>query len=129
MNIENVPFCATDCNTVASERIEGERGFTVSKVVEQGNIRVRQVEYSADYKAENWCRKDHVLLILFGELSIEQADGVKVELEKGMSFQVADDNDAHRAHTENLKFVSSTIMSRFSFLSFSSWSVSGSFMV
>ena len=99
MKIENVPFCVTDWDALASERAEGKGGFALSKVVHQGNTRLRQVEYSAMYRADHWCRKGHILFVLEGELVIEQADGQKAVLKKGMGFQVGDNVDDHIAYT------------------------------
>ncbi len=59
------------------------------------------IEYSPGYKADHWCPRGHVLLVLEGELVIELKDGQKFTLMPGMSFQVADDEEnPHLALTE-----------------------------
>jgi hypothetical protein len=64
------------------------------------DIRVRMVAYSPGYLADHWCVKGHVLLCLGGELHTELADGRNFVLKPGMSYQVADNAEAHRSHTE-----------------------------
>ena len=100
MKIENLPFIVTDWNHTSSEKINGETGFAVSKLFEQGNLRVRMIEYSPGYKADHWCKRGHVVLVLDGEMTIAIDDGRKFELKPGMSFQVADGIDAHKAYTD-----------------------------
>ncbi len=101
MKIENIPFIISDWNKENSQRINGESGFADMKTFEQGNIRVRLVEYSPDYKADHWCKKGHIVFILEGEVAIKIDDGRKFKLSKGMSFQVADNVDAHKAFSTN----------------------------
>jgi hypothetical protein len=66
---------------------------------EFGGIRVRMVDYSADYLADHWCSKGHILLCLSGTLETELADGRTVVLTPGMSYQVADGAEPHRSRT------------------------------
>ena len=71
------------------------------RTFEQGNIRVRMVEYSPGYKADHWCARGHVLLVLEGELINELKDGTTNILTAGMSYQAADDEkNPHRSRTE-----------------------------
>lgn len=57
------------------------------------------VEYSAGYLADHWCSKGHILFCLEGELQTELDDGRKFTLKPGMSYQVADNAEAHRSYT------------------------------
>lgn len=77
----------------------GDRGERCRLYVEQGNIRVRLVEYSPGYQADHWCRRGHVLLVLEGELVTELEDGTQATLTAGTSYQVADNGAAHRSRT------------------------------
>ena len=99
MRIEGVPFMTTDWSKVSPTEHPGTTGVALWRTVEQGNIRVRHVEYSAGYEADHWCRRGHVLLVLEGELVTELEDGTRVVLTPGMSYQVADNTGAHRSHT------------------------------
>ena len=64
-----------------------------------GDIRVRIVEYSAGYEADHWCSKGHVLFCMEGELHTRLEDGRTFTLSPGMSYQVADNAEAHRSST------------------------------
>lgn len=57
------------------------------------------VEYTPGYLADHWCVKGHILSCLEGELLTEFKDGRKFVLKPGMSYQVADDTEPHRACT------------------------------
>ena len=58
------------------------------------------VEYSAGYLADHWCLKGHILLCLEGTLETELDDGRRFTLTAGMSYQVADNAEAHRSSTQ-----------------------------
>ncbi len=101
MKIQNVPFFTVEWDTITSIEYKGETGMSWCKTIEQGNIRVRMIEYGAGYKADHWCSRGHVVLVLKGELTVELENGKFFHLLSGMSFQVADTVDAHRAYTDN----------------------------
>jgi hypothetical protein len=99
MRIQDVPFMTTDWSAVPRTEHPGDTGVATWRTVEEGNIRVRMVEYSAGYVADHWCRRGHVLLVLEGELVTELQDGRAVTLRPGMSYQVAEDAAPHRSRT------------------------------
>lgn len=99
MRIEGVPFTTTDWSTVEHTERRGTTGTARWRTFEQGNVRVRMVEYSPGYTADHWCRRGHVLLVLEGEMVTDLEDGTRVTLTGGMSYQVGDDAMAHRSHT------------------------------
>ena len=99
MQIAGVPFTTTIWSEVPSTEHPGKTGVALWRTVEQGNIRVRQVEYSPGYEADHWCRRGHILLVLEGELTTELDDGSQVVLKAGMSYQVADNAGAHKSRT------------------------------
>jgi quercetin dioxygenase-like cupin family protein len=101
MRIENVPFGVTDWSAVAKTEHPGETGVAFWQTVEQGNIRVRVVEYSPGYLADHWCSRGHVLYVLAGELVTELKDGRRFTLLPGQSYQVADQEEPHRSRTES----------------------------
>lgn len=97
MHIENIPFGVTDWSQI--ERIEhaGHTGKAYWQTRNFGPLRVRMVEYTAGYVADHWCVKGHILLCIEGELHTELEDGRAFVLAPGMSYQVADDAEAHRS--------------------------------
>ncbi len=101
MKIKDVPFTVTPWERETPSEYKGETGTSFWRTFEEGNIRVRMIEYSPGYKADHWCPRGHVLLVLQGELVIELKNGQKFKLTPGMSFQVADDEEnPHLALTE-----------------------------
>jgi len=99
MQIQNVPFGSTDWNAIEPTIHPGFTGEAVWRTFEEGNIRVRMVEYTPGYLADHWCSRGHVLLVLEGELITELEDGSKHFLKAGMSYQVADGANPHRSYT------------------------------
>ncbi|MFY1017665.1 hypothetical protein FIV02_06245 [Pseudomonas sp. THAF187a] len=100
MHIRDIAFGITDWSAVTPTEHPGETGLARWRTCQFGEVRVRMVEYSPGYLADHWCRKGHVLLCLEGELHTELEDGRVFVLGPGMSYQVADDAEAHRSFTE-----------------------------
>lgn len=99
MKMANIPFGITDWSKIERTEHKGERGIAYWRTKEFGGIRVRMVDYSPGYLADHWCSKGHILLCIEGELSTELADGRKFTLKPGVSYQVADNAEAHRSFT------------------------------
>jgi hypothetical protein len=100
MRIEDVPFCTIDWSKIAPTTHPGETGHATWRTLEKGNIRVRMVEYSPGYKADHWCSRGHVLLVLEGEMVTELQDGRRFVMGPGVSYQVAENDAPHRSITE-----------------------------
>lgn len=99
MEMKDIRFGVTDWSAVEKTEHKGVTGTAFWKTCSFGPIRVRMVEYSPGYKADHWCSKGHILLCLEGELNTELEDGRIFTLKPGMSYQVADQAEAHRSST------------------------------
>jgi quercetin dioxygenase-like cupin family protein len=99
MHMSAIPFGITDWSAVEPTEHPGESGIAIWRTRTFGDIRVRMVEYSPGYLADHWCSKGHILLCLEGELVSELEDGRKFTLTPGVSYQVADQAEAHRSST------------------------------
>ena len=99
MNMTEIPFGTTDWAGVAPVEHAGEKGKAYWRTRHFGDIRVRMLEYTPGYVADHWCEKGHILLCLEGELHTELQDGRSFVLKAGMSYQVADNAEAHRSFT------------------------------
>ena len=97
--MRDIPFGTTDWSAVPPTTHRGERGVATWRTRDFAGIRVRMVEYSPGYRADHWCSKGHILLVLSGELETELEDGRVVLLRAGQSYQVADGAEAHRSST------------------------------
>jgi len=100
MRMTDIPFGITDWSQVEPVEHPGQTGTATWRTRQFGDIRVRMVEYSPGYLADHWCAKGHIILCLQGEMETELADGRKLVLKPGLSYQVADDTDAHRTSTK-----------------------------
>jgi len=100
MKMNNIPFGITDWNTIPQTEHAGISGKAFWRTQQFDAIRVRMVEYTPGYLADHWCEKGHILLCLEGRLETELADGRKVVLTPGVSYQVADHAEAHRSFTD-----------------------------
>lgn len=99
MQISGIPFGTTAWPNVPRTEHKGETGTAFWRTQHFGEIRVRMVEYTPGYLADHWCVKGHVILCLEGELRTELKDGRVFVLKPGMSYQVADNAEAHRSST------------------------------
>jgi hypothetical protein len=102
MHLPNSCFQVVDWESVPKTEHPGEVGLALWRTIEFGDVRVRQVDYSAGYVADHWCDRGHILLVLEGQIVTELKDGRRFCLTQGMSYQVSDDGDApHRSSTES----------------------------
>jgi hypothetical protein len=99
VQISGMPFVLTDWSQVERTEHTGETGTAYWRTRSFGDIRIRIVEYTPGYLADHWCSKGHVVLCLEGEIDTELKDGRKFTLKPGMSYQVADNAEAHRSST------------------------------
>jgi hypothetical protein len=93
-------FTVTDWAGIDPEIHPGETGYAEWRTQMAGDMRIRRVDYSANYLADHWCDRGHVLFVLSGELNCELKDGRMFKLTAGMSYHVSDFGDpAHRSST------------------------------
>ena len=100
LNLSDIPFGTTDWLQLDPVEHPGEAGVARWRTRQFGAIRVRLVEYTPGYRADHWCQKGHILFCVAGELETELADGRVFRLTPGMSYQVADNAEAHRSRTD-----------------------------
>jgi hypothetical protein len=97
MDMRDIPFGSTDWAEIEPTQHAGDSGVASWRTRQFGAIRVRMVDYSPGYVADHWCVKGHILLCMAGELETELRDGRRFVLTLGMSYQVADNAEAHRS--------------------------------
>jgi len=100
MNIAAFPFQTLNWSSIPKEERKGETGFVSSQLFMMGEIRIRKVEYSSNYKADHWCSKGHIILCTDGEMETELDDGRIMKLTAGMTYFVGDNCEAHRSSTQ-----------------------------
>ena len=100
MKIADLPFGTVDWNAVQTTVHAGQTGQALWRTRHFGDMRIRMLDYSANYLADHWCSKGHFILCLEGELQTELADGRRFTLRPGMSYHVADGAEPHRSATK-----------------------------
>ncbi len=101
MKIEGIGFSVFCWNHIRSDEHRGQSGTSFWRVQEQGNVRVRLVEYSPGFRVDHWCARGHVLLILEGELTVRLKDAREFQLTAGSGFIAGDDEaNPHLAISE-----------------------------
>ncbi len=100
MHPDNIPFHTTDWSVIPATTHTGETGVAYWRTLQFGDLRVRMVEYSPNYKADHWCQKGHLLFVIEGEMTTELADSQLFTMKTGVSYQVSDDLSSHRSFTE-----------------------------
>ena len=95
----HIPFQITDWSQVPTTVVQGTTGTATMRIQQLGDLRIRMVEYSADYLADHWCERGHLVFVLEGELINELKDGTTNTLTPGMSYQVSDGLSSHRSRT------------------------------
>ncbi|HYX23494.1 MAG TPA: DHCW motif cupin fold protein [Thermoanaerobaculia bacterium] len=100
MRMTGISFATTDWSLIEPTEHPGETGTAFWRTRTFGDIRVRMVDYTPGYLADHWCVKGHILLCLEGELHVELRGGDTHVLTPGLSYQVADDAEPHRSHTQ-----------------------------
>ena len=101
MQIAPFPFQTFNWTDIKKKEYIGENGKAYWQIVYAGEIRVRLVEYSPNYKANHWCSKGHIIQCIQGEMETELVDGRFMKLSAGMSYFVGDNCEAHRTSSTN----------------------------
>jgi quercetin dioxygenase-like cupin family protein len=96
-----IPFHTTQWGSVGISEHTGIEGVARWRSIELGDIRVRLVEYSADYSADHWCTKGHILYCVRGEITTRLETGEVFTLNEGMSYQVSNNLSKHRTESKS----------------------------
>jgi hypothetical protein len=95
-----IPFQIIDWSSLPATEHKGETGTAYWRTIQYEGLRVRMVEYTANYKADHWCEKGHIILCVKGEMSTELSDGSIHHMKEGMSYHVSDGLSKHRSFTD-----------------------------
>jgi len=101
MQLSPFPFSITDFTTIEGVVHNGITGNAIWKTLHRDDIRIRLVTYSANYLADHWCSKGHIIFCAEGEMETELENGTKHLLQKGMIYTVGDNSDAHRSFSKD----------------------------
>lgn len=99
MNDQVIPFQTTDWENIPKTTHTGETGFATWRTLNFGDLRIRMVEYSENYKADHWCEKGHIMYCIEGEMETTLSTGEVYSLKKGMTYQVSDNLSSHQSQS------------------------------
>jgi hypothetical protein len=97
----NIPFKDINWDTVEKTEHTGETGTSFWQTLLLDGLRIRIVEYSANYLADHWCHKGHIVHCLEGSFLSEMEGAESIALTKGMSYVVSDDLSSHRSFSKD----------------------------
>lgn len=95
----NIHFQITEWDKVPVTSTPGASGTVTMRTQQLGDLRIRMVEYSANYLADHWCQKGHLVFVLEGELINELENGATMVMKAGSSYAVSDGLSSHRSRT------------------------------
>ncbi len=101
MTDQNIPFQTIDWTGIPKTEHPGDSGMAYWQTAQYYGLRIRIVEYSANYVADHWCERGHIVQCLEGEFVSEMSDGTEFILSKGMTYVVSDNLSSHRSVTKN----------------------------
>ena len=106
MSISNIPFQITHWDDVPHTVVNGTTGTATMRIQQLGDpakpgqaLRIRMIEYSANYLADHWCQLGHLVFVLEGELINELENGATTVMKAGSSYAVSDGLSSHRSRT------------------------------
>lgn len=93
----NIPFSTFDWANVEKIEHKGETRTSIWQTIQLYNLRIRIVQYSANYLADHWCQKGHIVHCLEGEFISKLDNGDKIIMTQGMTYVVSDEMSTHRS--------------------------------
>lgn len=95
--MSHILFQSIDWSSIKKVEYKGARGIASWQTMEYQGLRLRIVEYYANYLADHWCKKGHIVHCLEGEFESELESGEVFNLKKGMTYIVSDNLSSHRS--------------------------------
>lgn len=93
-------FAHHEWSAVPVTQHAGESGTARQQTLVAGPYRIRKVRYTAGYRADHWCERGHIALVLAGNVTAELRDMGAVTLPAGTVFWMGDGREAHRVSSE-----------------------------
>ncbi len=100
MKLPALPFTGVHWDGLPGTEHAGECGHALWRTLNNGDVRMRVVEYSPGYVADHWCDRGHVIYVIEGVLETELRDGRRFTFPAGSGYTVSDFGDAaHKSST------------------------------
>jgi hypothetical protein len=100
MKLPALPFTDVHWDALPGTEHKGESGHALWRTLNNGDVRMRVVEYSPGYVADHWCDRGHVIYVIEGVLETELRDGRRFTFPAGSGYTVSDfGGAAHKSST------------------------------
>ncbi|MFN8274821.1 MAG: DHCW motif cupin fold protein [Flavobacteriaceae bacterium] len=96
-----IDFQTIDWTKIQKTEHCGTTGTSFWQTLQLNGLRIRLVTYSAQYLADHWCQKGHIVHCLEGSFISQSEQGEETLLTKNMTYVVSDDRSSHRSYSEN----------------------------
>ncbi len=101
MKLPVLPFTPVAWDSLPGTEHAGAPGTALWRTLDNGDVRMRVVEYSPGYVADHWCDRGHVIYVLEGTLETELKDGRTFTFPAGSGYTVSDFGDSpHKSSTK-----------------------------
>jgi hypothetical protein len=102
MKLDDLPIGITDWSLIVPSVQQGGLGTATKRIRQLGNIKIRLIEFSANFVSDQWCDKGHIVFVAAGEVTIVHKDGRTYPLSPGSTYHVSDDVESpHRLESQN----------------------------
>lgn len=99
MDINIIENLAIDWQTIPQQASNGTTGFVIAQTLELPTFKIRLLQFSANYEADHWCDKGHIIHVLKGDLIIAYNDDSTSTITQGNSLILGDNIKAHKTKT------------------------------
>jgi hypothetical protein len=91
----NISLLTVDWNSVPKTEHKGDTGTSNLQTIKLQGLRIRILNYSANYLANHWCIIDHIVYCPEGELMSKSQDSSAIHMKEGMTYVVSDELSSH----------------------------------
>lgn len=102
VKLDNLPIGTTDWSIITPSVQQGGLGTATKRIRQFGDIKIRFIEFSANFVSGEWCHKGHIVFVAAGGVTIVHQNGQTYPLSPGSTYHVSDDIESpHRLESQN----------------------------
>src|SRR5271154_467070 len=75
MKLDNLPIGITDWSLVTPSVQQGGLGTATKRIRQFGDIKIRFIEFSANFVSDQWCHKGHIVFVVAGGVTVVHQNG------------------------------------------------------
>jgi hypothetical protein len=102
MKLDKLPIGITDWSLVTPSVQQGGLGTATKRIRQFGDMKIRLIEFSANFVSDQWCDKGHIVFVAAGGVTIVHKNGDTYPLSQSGTYHVSDDvASPHRLESRN----------------------------